>query len=296
MHEEALSTPFVSVIVPVYRDWVRLEHCVHALERQTYPSSAYEVLLVNNSPDEYKSLSLKGNFHLLSHPRGGSYAARNAGVAQAKGEILGFTDADCIPSETWIEEAVLFLRLHPQYSALGGQIQVFAASESPNVFEIYDMLTSFPQNYYVEERKFSVTANMFAYRSVFDRAGVFDARFTSGGDTEWGQRVSKMSYSLGYAQAVVVRHPARASLKSHIAKRRRIAHGKRMLEGESRLPMLVRLAVFIYQLRPPLRVAKRVFGDSRWSLAQQVRVIALAYYLKVVYEFERLKLSFAADE
>ena len=47
-----LSTPFVSVIIPVYNDPERLKTCLQALEEQTYPKSAYEVIVVDNGSDE----------------------------------------------------------------------------------------------------------------------------------------------------------------------------------------------------------------------------------------------------
>jgi len=47
-----LSTPFVSVIIPVYNDSIRLRTCLQALEEQTYPKSAYEVIVVDNGSDE----------------------------------------------------------------------------------------------------------------------------------------------------------------------------------------------------------------------------------------------------
>ena len=47
-----MSTPFVSVIIPVYNDPIRLETCLQALEEQTYPKSSYEVIVVDNGSDE----------------------------------------------------------------------------------------------------------------------------------------------------------------------------------------------------------------------------------------------------
>jgi cellulose synthase/poly-beta-1,6-N-acetylglucosamine synthase-like glycosyltransferase len=45
------SPPFVSVIVPVYRDADRLRGCVRALAGQTYPRERFEIIVVNNDPD-----------------------------------------------------------------------------------------------------------------------------------------------------------------------------------------------------------------------------------------------------
>jgi glycosyltransferase involved in cell wall biosynthesis len=42
---------FVSVIVPVFRDWAALPHCLTALEGQTYRSGGYEVIVIDNDGD-----------------------------------------------------------------------------------------------------------------------------------------------------------------------------------------------------------------------------------------------------
>ena len=48
--------PFVSVIVPVYNDALRIGKCIRALLEQTYPSQNYEILIIDNaSTDESTS-------------------------------------------------------------------------------------------------------------------------------------------------------------------------------------------------------------------------------------------------
>jgi glycosyltransferase involved in cell wall biosynthesis len=46
------SPVFVSVIIPVYNDPVRLKTCLQVLAEQTYPNEAYEVIVVDNGSDE----------------------------------------------------------------------------------------------------------------------------------------------------------------------------------------------------------------------------------------------------
>ena len=47
-----MPTPFVSVIIPVYNDSIRLRTCLQALEEQTYPKNAYEVIVLIYGSDE----------------------------------------------------------------------------------------------------------------------------------------------------------------------------------------------------------------------------------------------------
>src|ERR1041384_5139232 len=94
---------FVSVIVPVWNDAERLGHCLHALEKQTYPAESYEVIVVDNgSTDSVACLvAAYGRARLVSEQRPGSYAARNTGLNLARGQVIAFTDADCLPAPDW---------------------------------------------------------------------------------------------------------------------------------------------------------------------------------------------------
>ncbi|WP_428074348.1 glycosyltransferase [Candidatus Avelusimicrobium aviculae] len=88
----------VSVIVPVYNQQAYLKPCLQSLQNQTLPD--IEIICVNDgSTDE--SLTLINHFaqsdkrfRLINQANQGSGAARNAGIAAAQGEYLGFVDAD----------------------------------------------------------------------------------------------------------------------------------------------------------------------------------------------------------
>ena len=105
-----MKRPFVSVIIPTFHDWNRLQSVIDALKKQTYPKDHLEVIIINNDPeDSPPELDLPDNFRIISESKPGSYAARNKGISAAKGEILAFTDSDCIPYPDWIEQAVKLL-------------------------------------------------------------------------------------------------------------------------------------------------------------------------------------------
>jgi glycosyltransferase involved in cell wall biosynthesis len=95
----------VSVIIPVNQD-SRLADCLDALARQDLPREAMEVLVVDTSADRAMApLVAHYPARYLSHPGGGSYAARNLGVAWARGRFVAFTDADCVPPPGWLAAA-----------------------------------------------------------------------------------------------------------------------------------------------------------------------------------------------
>jgi hypothetical protein len=92
----------VSVVVPFYNAERSVEDCIAALRAQTLAPPRYEIIMVdNNSTDGSADLVRKyPDVRLLSEEKQGSYAARNRGVAAARGAIVAFTDADCRPAST----------------------------------------------------------------------------------------------------------------------------------------------------------------------------------------------------
>lgn len=183
-------TSFVSVLIPVYNDIERLEICLGSLDQQTYPKNLYEVIVVDNGSDDNIE-ELVGNFDQIAYTyedQPGSYAARNKGISVAKGDIIAFTDSDCIPKPDWIESGVSNILAAPNCGIVAGKIDIFFKnSAKPTAVEVYESVKSFNQRYNVENDKYGVTANLFTYKTVFENVGPFNSELKSGGDAEWGK-------------------------------------------------------------------------------------------------------------
>ena len=88
----------ISVIVPVYNIFEYLPRCVDSIRKQTYPY--LDIILVDDgSTDRTGALAEKlaledKRIRVFHKENGGSSSARNLGIAQAKGEYLGFVDSD----------------------------------------------------------------------------------------------------------------------------------------------------------------------------------------------------------
>ncbi|MEO1621792.1 MAG: glycosyltransferase family A protein, partial [Cyanobacteria bacterium J06632_3] len=185
------SFPFVSVIVPTFNDDKVLSKCLYALDNQSYPKDCYEVIVVNNNPSRQLAVDMSHFKQARKdiEPQPGSYAARNKGVRLAKGEVLAFTDADCIPAQDWLYQGVEALKQHASCGILAGAIQVVCRDNvKPTAVELYDLTHAFPQQRYVNNDHYGATANIFTFKHVFETVGFFDATLQSGGDFEWGQR------------------------------------------------------------------------------------------------------------
>jgi glycosyltransferase involved in cell wall biosynthesis len=291
------AQPIVSVIVPVYNDAARLRRCLAALQAQTWPAERLEVIVVDNgsTDDVARSLADSPGVVALHASRPGSYAARNAGIAAARGEVLAFTDADCLPAPDWVERGVARLLDAPDVAMVGGRIDLRIADPGhPTAVELFDMLYGFPQERFVRIDGFSATANLFVRREVVDAVGPFDADLRSGGDREWGERARRAGHGIVYGEDVVVGHPARRRLSELTARSVRLAGGHveqtRRRSGRSRAALVREL---LWSLRPPVTAIPRVLGDSRLGgigPGLRLQLLGVIAYNRYRVAWERLRL------
>jgi len=198
-----------SIIIPTYNDWERLIKCLTALERQTLDKNEFEVIVVNNSEEEGvpAGISLPEGVQLVHEPTPGSYAARNKGVSIARGEIIAFTDSDCIPHKNWLANAEMHFK-KSNCDLLGGRVKIFQPENGGKYGYLYEHLTAFPQHKNVPLGK-GVTANLFVKKTVFEKNDGFDSNIKSGGDWDFTERCTKAGDVMIYGEDALVFHPAR---------------------------------------------------------------------------------------
>lgn len=285
------SAPLVSIIIPTYHDWARLSECIKALELQTYPFDRFEVIIVNNDPQDpiQDTYYIPANFKIINEAKPSSYAARNAGLCVAKGEIIGFTDSDCIPLPTWIEAAVACFESNPQIDRVGGKVELFISGNKHTLAEAYETVYAFRQEENIKTGM-SVTANMFAKKKVFDQIGHFNASMFSGGDFEWGIRATANNFQIVFSADVVVKHPARNNLKQLLNKIKRVASGKLYIDPDNR-NSIVKLLYFVYEFRPPINEFRHINSRGKQlSFKLKILVFFLRYHIRILRAYEGIKL------
>jgi glycosyltransferase involved in cell wall biosynthesis len=206
-HERAAVQ--VSIVVPVYNTARHLEACLAALRAQDFPAGAYEILMVdNNSTDRSAAILARAEgIRALHQPVQGSYAARNLAVREARGEIIAFTDSDCLPARDWLRtitaafddpavELVLGRRLPAREGGLVGLLADYEHHKDVLVFSGDD-----PNVYY------GFTNNLATRRSTLERFGPFVER-PRGADTIFVRRVVEGAGTnvVRYLPAMVVTH------------------------------------------------------------------------------------------
>ena len=290
-----MSTPFVSVIIPVYNDSERLKTCLQVLEDQTYPKEAYEVIVVDNGSDESiepivaKFSQTKASSETSQR---GPCVARNKGLALARGEVIAFTDADCIPAPDWIEKGVANLLRVPNCGIVGGRINLFFKDPGqPTIAELYDSIMHLNQKMFIEKMNFGATANVFTYKHIFDRVGDFDRNVGMSDDKEWGQRVASFRYPLIYAADVRVAHPARHSFDQLRQKVRRVVQGNALLDRKKCSPVCVIFnREFFMNLIPPVMTTIRLGRQHKLSTGEKIKIMGIWLALRCVEIQERVRV------
>ena len=297
----ALEHPFVSVIVPVFNDAERLKQCLQALAQQTYGQASFEVIVIDNGSDDPHSIetvvSPYENATLAVEPTPGSYAARNLGITLAQGEVLAFTDADCVPSPDWIERGIAHLHQTPNCGQVVGKVNLFFADpDNPTAVELYESLTAFQQERLLRQFHGGATANVFTWRKVVDQIGPFNARLKSNGDLEWGERIFQAGYDQVYAADVQVKHPTRRSFRDLYKRTARLAGGtfERLIKPDDsfiqRQRMFVRL--IIDDLTPPINFFTSTVRNPDLKCWQhKLKASLVMIYVRCISAGEKIRLK-----
>jgi len=111
---EGVAPVFVSVVIAARNEETRLPHLMQSLLKQDYPSSLFEVIVVNDySTDKTAEVfneNKNAHFHIIQPNVPPALSSKKAaiatGVQHAKGELIVVTDADCVVPATWLSSIV----------------------------------------------------------------------------------------------------------------------------------------------------------------------------------------------
>lgn len=208
-----MSQPTVSVIVPHYSDLDRLDRCLASLGTQTYSAQDFEIVVADNmSPEGQVAVEARiaGRARLVMATEKGAGPARNVAVAASLGRLLAFIDADCIADPGWLERGIAAL---DGADLVGGRMVVLIEGDgAKSGAEAFEAVFAFDNRSYVLNKHFSVTANLFCPRTVFDRTGPFRNGMSE--DADWCLRARDAGYRIAYADDAIVSHPARADWRA----------------------------------------------------------------------------------
>ena len=245
-HAGQATSPRVSVVVCSYNGAATLRECLDSLMRLDYPD--YEVILVDDgSQDDTREIAQEFPqvvyYHQENH---GLSVARNVGARLATGEIVAYTDSDCVVDEHWL-----------RYLADAMQDQQVEAIGGPNITPPSDgwvakcvaVSPGNPSHVMLDDRyaEHVPGCNMAFHRQTLLGLGGFDPQFRQAGDdVDMCWRLLDANLPIGYASGAMVWHHRRATVSAYA----------RQQKGYGRSEAMV-------HFKHPQRFA--ALGRSRWK-------------------------------
>jgi glycosyltransferase involved in cell wall biosynthesis len=198
--------PTISVIVPVYNAERTIEDCILSLLALAHPRQDFEILLVDNASRDGTSCILtryENEARLLYEARRGPAAARNRGLRHARGEVVAFTDADCVVHENWLREITSPLT-DEEIGIAGGTILAKRPYTAIEKFgeRIHDHRLAINDS----KPPYVITMNWASRISVLREAGFFDEGLRRCEDVDLAYRVMQAGYRFTFAPNAIVYH------------------------------------------------------------------------------------------
>jgi len=226
--------PKISVVVCSYNGAATLRECLTSLSNVDYPD--FEVILVDDgSTDDTRTIA--DDFPQVIYyyqPNKGLSVARNVGAELATGEIIAYTDSDCVVDEYWL-----------RYLADAMEAQQVVAIGGPNITPESDGWTAKcvaaspgnPSHVMLDDRyaEHVPGCNLAIRREVLLGLGGFDAQFRQAGDdVDLCWRLLDANLSIGYAPGAMVWHHRRATVKAYAKQQKGYGRSEAMLHFKHR--------------------------------------------------------------
>jgi glycosyltransferase involved in cell wall biosynthesis len=187
--------PEVSIIIAAWQAGRTIGRTLDSLRLADGARQAEIVVVDDGSTDDTAAVARAHGARVLTAPHGGRAAALNAGLAAVTGEVVLFTDADCVAPPNWIADSLAAL---PGYDGVGGCLWPTRCT----AVELAKVLR------YVEEFEEAIDLagdyrgvclngnNMAVRKAALDAVGGFDPQFVHGADADLTRRLLAAGFRL----------------------------------------------------------------------------------------------------
>jgi GT2 family glycosyltransferase len=192
-----------SIVIPAYRSHDTIAESLASIEAQRFQH--FEVIVVDSSPDDRSGRIVRKSFPQFHYFRETSrllpHQARNYGVGRSTGEVLVFTDPDCVAEPDWLER--LIAHHSSGHEVVGGSMR-----SSPGWWNRSVTLTKYP--WWDPESPGGVrseipTGNFSVSRAVWNRVGGFRGEYLAG-DSEICWRIRSAGHEIWFDPRAIVTH------------------------------------------------------------------------------------------
>jgi glycosyltransferase involved in cell wall biosynthesis len=217
-----------TVVIPVYNAEETLAACLRGLKAQDFPQGLYEVIVVNDgSSDNSAAVAADFDVRLLEQDNQGAPAARNLGLAKARGDWVAFTDADCIPSRSWLSSLVNAVEAlsGAAFGAAGRTVGYNSVHEAARFVDLMGGLDA-ERHLSHPTFPFAPSGNVMYRRSVLEQIGGFDPRYYAYDACDLHARARRMNPGpFPYVGHAIVLHRHRPSWKAYWKQQRNYGRG-----------------------------------------------------------------------
>ena len=214
--------PFISVIIPAKNEERLIRSCITSLRQLNYPKDQFEILIIDGlSADRTAEVAREMGATVIRNEKQTVSPGRNIGFENAKGELIAFTDADCIVDKAWLSSCVKYFEKDDTVACVGGP-NLTPADESDfgkAVGFVFDQPVFAAGSIHARELNEvkEVTSipgcNAIYRQSVLSRVMPLDETMLTGDDTLLNSKILDLGYRLLYTPDVKVFHYRRPSPK-----------------------------------------------------------------------------------
>ena len=287
----------ISIIVPVFEGENFIIPFFTFFKANPLPNGIELIIVDNGSKDSFynkfvNSGSEINNCTILKYSKKqSSYAARNYGFLKAKGNIIAFTDFDCLITENYINELMNFPA--SELNLVSGKIELYHVKN--NIYEVFDKYAYLKQEEYFDNN-YAATANLILNRNTFIKLKGFK-ELTSGGDNEFCKRSIKNGFCIKYDENLLVKHPLRGSYIEHIKKTKRlgIGHGQlfktKNIKGLNKIFFLVKTFIGVFFPFHQLNIFYRIIKKEQVTFVNFFLLFRLCFNVGMIQRIQILKKS-----
>ncbi len=230
-----MENPFISIIIATKNRSNDLAQCINSLQSQVDVDFSFEIIVVNDHSvseevrkyQDYVSRFANLNILFLSVPNGkkGAVIARNLGLQNARGEVIGLLDDDAVPAQNWLATVRKYFTKYPEIGAITGWIEALELKHPLSLFRqnFYNLrykdiqrfktqqaikkrfkITNFPSNFILIDNLSG--GNSAIKKTVLDNIGFFDIDFDMMHDKDLAFRCMLNQHVCVFAPDLCIKH------------------------------------------------------------------------------------------